>query len=63
VVEVRETNLPAQLFFRALGFRATIVLRNFFDDSAEDAYVMQYSCRQARPPEAILKNRIAHLDV
>jgi len=42
VLEVRETNLPAQLFFRSLGFRATSVLKDFYEDSTEDAYLMQY---------------------
>lgn len=42
VLEVRETNLPAQLFFRSLGFRATSVLKDFYQDSTEDAYLMQY---------------------
>lgn len=42
-LEVRETNLPAQLFFRSLGFRATTVLKDFYQDSTEDAYLMQYS--------------------
>ena len=41
-LEVRETNLPAQLFFKQLGFRATSVLRSYYDDSPEDAYLMQY---------------------
>lgn len=41
-LEVRETNLAAQLFFKQNGFRATAVLRDFYDDSTEDAYVMQY---------------------
>jgi len=41
-LEVRETNLTAQLFFRALGFRAVSVLRGFYEDTPEDAYVMQY---------------------
>lgn len=41
-LEVRETNLAAQLFFKEAGFRATAVLRDFYDDSTEDAYVMQY---------------------
>jgi ribosomal-protein-alanine N-acetyltransferase len=44
-LEVRETNLPAQLFFRSLGFRATNVLRSYYEDSPEDAYVMQYNCQ------------------
>ncbi len=42
VLEVRETNVVAQLFFHNQGFRATGVLRNHYSDSAEDAYVMQY---------------------
>lgn len=42
VLEVRETNLPALVFFRSLGFRAVIVLKNFYDEMDEDAYVMQY---------------------
>jgi len=41
-LEVRETNLDAQLFFREQGFRAQRVLRSFYDDSGEDAYLLQY---------------------
>jgi [ribosomal protein S18]-alanine N-acetyltransferase len=46
VLEVRETNLSAQLFYRNCGFRAVCVLRNHYDDTAEDAYVMRYVLRQ-----------------
>jgi ribosomal-protein-alanine N-acetyltransferase len=46
-LEVRETNLDAQLFFRELGFRATSVLRQFYEDTPEDAYMMQYRYREA----------------
>lgn len=42
MVEVRETNLDAQFFFRSQGFRAVCVLRSHYDDTYEDAYVMQY---------------------
>lgn len=42
VLEVRETNLPAQQFYRAMGFRATSVLRDFYTQLREDAYAMQY---------------------
>jgi len=42
MLEVRESNLDAQLFFKRLGFRAISVLRDFFDDSPEDAYLMQF---------------------
>jgi len=41
-LEVRETNLAAQLFFRAQGFRALRVLRGYYEDSGEDAFLMQY---------------------
>ncbi len=41
-LEVRETNLPAQLFFSKQGFRAVRVLRGYYEDSGEDAFVMQY---------------------
>jgi ribosomal-protein-alanine N-acetyltransferase len=41
-LEVRETNLPAQLFFSKQGFRAVRVLRSYYEDSGEDAFVMQY---------------------
>jgi ribosomal-protein-alanine N-acetyltransferase len=42
MLEVRETNINAHLFFKSLGFRAISLLRGFYDDSAEDAYLMQY---------------------
>jgi ribosomal-protein-alanine N-acetyltransferase len=41
-LHVRESSLAAQLFFRILGFRAAEVVREYFEDTAEDAYVMQY---------------------
>ena len=42
VLEVGETNLPAQLFFRSLGFRAISVLKDFYQDTTEDAYLMHF---------------------
>lgn len=39
-LEVHETNLPAQKFFRAVGFQATGVLRGFYEDDGADAYRM-----------------------
>lgn len=41
-LEIRETNLPAQLFFQKQGFLATSVLRNHYEDTDEDAYAMEY---------------------
>src|SRR5450631_1784332 len=39
-LEVRESNLAAQLFFRHQGFKAVKVLRSFYEDSGEDAYLL-----------------------
>jgi [ribosomal protein S18]-alanine N-acetyltransferase len=61
VLEVRETNLAAQLFFRENGFRAVSVLRAYYDDTPEDAYMMQYRYRAERPAEILPINRIARL--
>lgn len=61
VLEVRETNLPAQLFFRSLGFRAVSLLRDFYEDTTEDAYLMQYRYRAAETADVIPINRITKL--
>ena len=59
-LEVRETNLPAQLFFKQNGFLATAVLRDFYDDSTEDAYVMQYRY-ECDAEDDVAANRIHRL--
>jgi ribosomal-protein-alanine N-acetyltransferase len=51
LLEVRETNLAAQLFFRSSGFRAVSVLREFYEDTPEDAYLMQFRYRGEALPE------------
>jgi ribosomal-protein-alanine N-acetyltransferase len=62
VLEVRETNLPAQLFFQTQGFRAVQVLRNHYHDSAEDAYLMQYRMEvEELANDSAPVNRIASL--
>jgi len=38
---VRERNLTAQMFFRTHGFKATKLLRNYYEASGEDAYQME----------------------
>jgi len=53
VLEVRERNLPAQLFFRSLGYRATSVLKDFYQDTTEDAYLMQYALTSAASEELV----------
>ncbi len=56
VLEVRETNLDAQLFFRENGFRAVSVLHDYYADTPEDAYLMQYRYRPER--QAVLDSTI-----
>lgn len=49
MLEIRETNLPAQLFFKALGFRAISLLRDFYEETNDDAYLMQYRYKAEVP--------------
>jgi [ribosomal protein S18]-alanine N-acetyltransferase len=60
-LEVRETNLAAQLFFRAQGFRAVSVLRDYYEDTPEDAYVMQYRYHPSLEESILPMNRITRL--
>ncbi len=59
VLEVRETNLPALLFFRSQGFRAVEVLKNFYDETNEDAYTMQYRLTDTEQEAYAPLNRIS----
>jgi ribosomal-protein-alanine N-acetyltransferase len=61
MLEVRETNLSAQLFFRSLGFRAISVLRDFYEDTTEDAYLMQYRYQPTVAEALMPVNRITRL--
>ena len=61
VLEVRETNLDAQLFFRENGFRAVSVLHSYYADTPEDAYLMQYRYRLERQPATVPIDRITRL--
>jgi [ribosomal protein S18]-alanine N-acetyltransferase len=64
-LEVREGNLPAQLFFQRQGFVATSVLRGYYEDTAEDAYVMRYildACDELSLPPFAPKNRISEYE-
>lgn len=42
VLEVRESNLAAQLFFKRMGFKWRHTLRNWYNDTWEDAYAMSF---------------------
>lgn len=58
-LEVRESNLAAQLFFRRSGFRAISVLRDYYEDTTESAYVMNYSLESTEEAEPL--NRITRM--
>jgi ribosomal-protein-alanine N-acetyltransferase len=51
IVKVRESNLPAQLFFRSFGFRAISIIKDFYEDTADDAYLMEYRYTEQEPNE------------
>lgn len=61
LLEVRETNLSAQMFFRKAGFRAVSVVRDYYEDTTEDAYVMQYRYRTHQNESILPINRISRL--
>ena len=44
VLEVRERNLAAQLFFQRCGFWSTGIIREYYDDTDEDAYQFVRGC-------------------
>lgn len=57
---VRETNLAAQLFFRRFDFRASKVMKSYYEDSGEDAFLMEYRVEdEPAEMDEVLVNRIA----
>jgi ribosomal-protein-alanine N-acetyltransferase len=61
LLEVRETNLDAQLFFRSVGYRAVSVLRDFYEDTTEDAYLMEQQYQPTLQEALQPINRISRL--
>lgn len=62
VFEVRESNIPAQLFFKSQGFHAIEVLKGHYEDCNEDAYRFQHEYRDCQSNnETQPTNRIARL--
>jgi len=64
LLEVRESNLQAQLFFKAQGFQAVRVMRAHYDDTTEDAYVMRFRIYETAADTVAFQphNRIAFYD-
>lgn len=55
MADLYESNLNGQLFFKSLGFKAIAVLKDWYEDSAESAYLMQY--RHCQPDSDVLANQ------
>ncbi|MBX3441318.1 MAG: ribosomal protein S18-alanine N-acetyltransferase [Planctomyces sp.] len=64
LLDLRESNLDAQLFFRTQGFRAVKIVRCHYDDTEEDAYIMQYrlDCQLDELPQYTPQNRISDIE-
>jgi len=63
LLEVRERNLDAQVFFGSQGFKAISVLRSHYEDTAEDAYLLQYQLHaESGTLPFVPHNRIANYD-
>lgn len=60
VLEVQESNLSAQLFFKSLGFRAIEIIHDFYEKEKRNAYRMRYQLDQDDDTIPTFKgNRIA----
>jgi [ribosomal protein S18]-alanine N-acetyltransferase len=59
---VRERNLAAQLFFRGQDFKAVRVLRDYYEDSREDAFLMEYVVEEDEDALFAPVNRIAQFE-
>ncbi len=61
-LEVRETNLAAQLFFQKQGFKAVRVLRSYYEDTGEDAFLMQYKIAEDTGEDLEESNQLAQYE-
>lgn len=43
-IQIRETNLDGQLFFKRAGFLATTIVYDAYEETSEDAYLMEFFC-------------------
>jgi ribosomal-protein-alanine N-acetyltransferase len=46
ITRVRESNVGSHHFFKSMGWTATKVLRGYFDDSGEDAYLFRFDAKE-----------------
>lgn len=58
-MEIRETNLAAQIFLRKNDFKAVKTLKNYFDDTGEDAYYFETGLSDPKEiREELIRSRI-----
>ena len=55
VIEVHESNLDAQLFWRSQGFKAVSILKNYYTVTDDDCYVFEYRYKATTNSEAMCK--------
>jgi ribosomal-protein-alanine N-acetyltransferase len=53
IIDVRESNLEAQIFLRSLSFKALCVKRNFYSDNGEDSYFFEYKLLDEINPNGV----------
>ena len=47
MLDIRETNMDGLMFFKSQGFKALRTLKNYYEETDEDAILMQYTLPQA----------------
>jgi ribosomal-protein-alanine N-acetyltransferase len=46
LIELRETNMRALLFFKQVGFLTIEIVRDRYDNTADDCFLMEYRIKQ-----------------
>ena len=62
VLQTRETNLAAQFFYRSQNFRAVEVVREYYQDTGEDAYLMHYVLEESLDEIPVSSGRASQLE-
>jgi ribosomal-protein-alanine N-acetyltransferase len=57
-VSVRETDLAAQKFLRYVGFLATKVIREVYEDTKEDAFFFEFNFTQLPEAQEVTENLV-----
>ncbi len=52
IADIRDSNVDAQLFFAAMGFKAAGVMPSYYDETPDDAYRFRYDLNSVVEAEA-----------